>query len=174
MAHNDYYIFKGLKPFFKKNTSKSLSLSIPKIEQIIGKTLPSVSKSESAKDTLWNNYSPASEVWKMSGYFIDSYDHEKGEIIFYRDADLSEELKQHQKEESKRDFVENLVGILPKFMFYSVAIIFALFLSYKLSDTSQDGMNEYCRKYYVNYPLRDRSDCEKSYNKIQNWESDRR
>lgn len=175
MAHNEEYIFRGLKPFFKTNTSESINLNISKIEQIIGKTLPSVSKGESAKDTLWNNYSPASEVWKISGYFIESYDHETGEVIFYRDTDLSEDLKKLQKEESKRDFVEDLVGILPKFLFYSVAIIFCLFLSYKLSDTSQDqNLNEYCKKYYANYPLRDRGDCEKSYKKLGNWESDRR
>lgn len=169
MAHNEYYRFKALKPFFKKNTSKSISLSISKIEQIIGKTLPSISKSESAKDTLWNNYSPASKVWKMSEYFIDSYDHEKGEIIFYRDADLSEDLKKRQKEESKRDFVEWLVEILPGFIFISVAVIFCIFLSHKLFDTPQDqNLNEYCRKYSANYAFRDRVDCENSYKELFN------
>ena len=42
------------------------------------------------------------------------------------------------------------------------------------SNPEQERLNDYCKKYYENYPWRDREDCEESWKEIQNWDRDRR
>lgn len=92
MAHNSKGKFKKLDNFFKghkKNKNNSILLPISEIENIIGKTLPTASKSKSSNETLWNNFSEPSVFWKKHNYELIKFDFESQEILFRIDSILS-------------------------------------------------------------------------------------
>lgn len=92
MPHYDERNFKKLDSFFKenrKNKNNSIILPITKIENLIGKTLPTVSKSKSSNETLWNNFSEPSIFWKKHNYELIKFDFESQEILFRIDSNLT-------------------------------------------------------------------------------------
>lgn len=62
-----------------------------------------------------------------------------------------------------------------KFILAAIVIAVGYFIApYASKWGSNPDLDTYCKKYYVNYPLSNRDDCEKSYKELQNWELDRR
>lgn len=60
----------------------------------------------------------------------------------------------------------------PWFYKWGFAGVIALVIYILAPDFSGEdaGLEEYCRKYKINYPYRSRDDCEASYREIQNWD----
>lgn len=104
MAHHDKKQFNKLAKIFKKyrkEEKRNITLSISEIEKLIGKKLPSVSKSKYSIETLWNNYSEPSTLWKDNDYKLIKFDHETQEIKFKLDFEVTfNQLRELDNEES--------------------------------------------------------------------------
>jgi hypothetical protein len=99
--HNDIRKFRKLKSYLKAQKDEQITLSFSRVEQILQRRLLKISKSEGAGETLWSNESDTSSIWIMSGYRIQSFDHEAEQIVFVKDDELMNERKAQRSEAIK-------------------------------------------------------------------------
>jgi hypothetical protein len=153
MSIKDTLTSRAFKRCFKdadRRGQSELQLSFEYIEIIIGKKLPSLAKSQGAKDVHWNDASEISGQWREFGYSITKYDHKRGEITFIKNDAVKESFLEMKKARDKIDkelLKEDLSVGVKKLIPFGIFVIIVL-MGFKSCEDSMDAsrINDPCRK----------------------------
>jgi hypothetical protein len=160
--------FEFLNHFFDTRNDEIVVLTFAEMEAAKGKKMPTVAKSKTSVDTVWNNYSHTSVIWKKHGLFIKSVDIKKGQITFEKDEELFSKYKEEIKSNKNRDKLLNdpdFIKFLKNASFNVVLAAIFAFLIYSCND-SDPQKSKYCKKVNSNlseYSLRDIAQCDAMY-----------